>query len=77
MTCADPSWGYTRIQGVMATLGHTLGRGTIRRILKDHGIEPAFVRGKRMPWSMLLKAHWKALEHPTSSRWGCGVGRRC
>ena len=31
----------------MANLGHQLGRGTIRSILKDHGIEPA--------------PHWKAL----------------
>ena len=45
----------------MANLGHMLGRGTIRRILKDRGIEPAPRRGKGMPWSVFLKAHWKAL----------------
>jgi transposase InsO family protein len=45
----------------MANLGHTLGRGTIRRILKDRGIEPAPERGKGIPWSVFLKAHWKAL----------------
>jgi putative transposase len=55
------TWGYTRIQGAMANLGHELGRGTIRSILKDHGIEPAPERGKGMPWSVFLKAHWKAL----------------
>jgi putative transposase len=57
----NPSWGYTRIQGAMANLGHMLGRGTIRRILTDHEIEPAPLRGKRMPWSAFLKAHWKGL----------------
>ena len=57
----NPGWGYTRIEGTMANLGHKLARGTNRRILKDHGIEPAPERGKGMPWSVFLKAHWKAL----------------
>ena len=61
MAAENPSWGYTRIQGAMANLGHLLGRGTIRRILKDHGTEPAPVRSKDMPWSVFLKAHWQAL----------------
>jgi transposase InsO family protein len=61
MARENRGWGYTRIQGAMANLGHMLGRGTIRRILKDHGIEPAPQRGKGMPWSVFLKAHWKAL----------------
>ena len=61
MARENRTWGYTRIQGAMANLGHKLGRGTIRSILKDHGIEPAPERGKGMPWSVFLKAHWKAL----------------
>ena len=61
MARENPGWGYTRIRGAMANLGHVLGRGTIRRILKDYGIEPAPIRGKGMPWSVFLKAHWKAL----------------
>jgi putative transposase len=54
-------WGYTRIQGAMANLGHRLGRGTIRSILKAYGIEPAPDRGRTMPWSLFLKAHWRTL----------------
>lgn len=61
MASENPSWGYTRIQGAMRNLGHELGRGTIRGILKEHGIEPAPERGKGMPWSVFLRAHWKAL----------------
>jgi transposase InsO family protein len=38
-----------------------IGRGTIRRILKDHLIEPAPARGRRIPWSVFLKTHWKFL----------------
>jgi hypothetical protein len=61
MARENRSWGYTRIQGAMANLGYRLGRGTIRRILKDHGVEPAPERGKGMPWALFLKAHWKVL----------------
>jgi len=34
-------WGYQRIQGAMANLGHILAHTTIANILKRHGIEPA------------------------------------
>jgi transposase InsO family protein len=61
MARENGGWGYTRIQGAMANLGYKLGRGTIGRILKDHGIEPAPERGKGMSWSVFLKAHWKVL----------------
>ncbi len=61
MARENRGWGYTRIQGAMANLGHKLGRGTIGRILKDRGIEPAPERGKGMPWTVFLKAHWKVL----------------
>jgi len=37
----NPSWGYTRIRGALANLGHQVGRGTIANTLKEHGIEPA------------------------------------
>ncbi len=54
----NPSWGYTRMRGALAHLGHELGRNTIKRILCDHGIEPAPERRKRIPWKTFLKAHW-------------------
>src|SRR5215468_6892965 len=34
-------WGYRRIQGALANLGHDLAHNTIGNILKRHGIEPA------------------------------------
>jgi putative transposase len=55
------SWGYTRIQGALANLGHHVGRGTIANILKEHGIEPAPERDKHTSWSTFLKAHWECL----------------
>ena len=35
------SWGYRRIQGALANLGHDLAHNTVRNILKRHGIEPS------------------------------------
>lgn len=57
----NPSWGYTRIRGALRNLGHELGRNTIKRILHEHGIEPAPSRGKTMTWKTFLKAHAGAI----------------
>src|SRR5262245_26515671 len=39
-------WGYRRIQGALANLGHLLAHNTIADILRRHGIEP---RSRRQP----------------------------
>ena len=44
-----------------ATLGQKVSRSTVRRILKEQGIDPAPERSRRMPWSTFLKAHWEAI----------------
>ncbi len=54
----NPSWGYTRIRGALSNLGYELGRNTIKRILAEHGLDPAPKRGKTMPWKTFLKAHF-------------------
>ena len=36
----NPTWGYTRIQGALKNLGQRVGRSTIARILKAHGLPP-------------------------------------
>src|SRR5579859_1804047 len=61
MALENRSWGYTRIQGAMANLGHEVGRGTIANILREYGIDPAPERDKRIPWSTFLRAHWECL----------------
>jgi transposase InsO family protein len=61
MARENPRWGYTRIRGALANLGHTVSRGTSANILREHGLEPAPERGKRTPWSTFLKAHWGSL----------------
>ena len=57
MARENETWGYTRIRGALQNLGHKLGRNTIKRILQEHGIDPAPERGKRMPWGKFIKAH--------------------
>jgi hypothetical protein len=41
-----------------ALLGASTG---CRRIPKDHLIEPAPARGRRVPCSVFLRTHWKAI----------------
>jgi hypothetical protein len=57
MALENRSWGYTRIPGALANLGHQVGRGSIANILRENGIEPAPERGKHTPWSTFLQAH--------------------
>ena len=57
----NTSWGYTKLRDVIFTLGHEIGRATVRRILAEDGIEPAPERRKHMPWATFLRAHWGAI----------------
>jgi putative transposase len=57
----NPTWGYTRIRGALANLGHEVGRNTIKRILKDAGMEPAPERGKRTQWKTFIREHLGAI----------------
>ena len=61
MAVENPRWGYTRIRGALANLGHEIARNTVKRILQDHGIEPAPERVRRTPWQSFLQVHWDGL----------------
>jgi putative transposase len=61
MARANPGWGYTRIRGALYNLAHEIGRNTIKRILHEHGLEPAPERGKKTSWETFLKSHWAAI----------------
>jgi transposase InsO family protein len=55
----NPTWGYTRIRGALKNLGHRVGRSTIARILKAHGLSP--VPERPTSWQTFLRAHWGAI----------------
>ena len=61
MAVENPPWGYTRIRGALANVGHDIAPNTVKRILHDHGIEPAPERARRTPWKAFLQAHWDGL----------------
>src|SRR5258705_10876069 len=54
------SWGYRRIHGEMAGLGHKLAPSTVWQILKDAGIDPA-PRRAGQSWRAFLDAQTKTI----------------
>ena len=61
MAVENPQWGYTRIRGALSHLGHEIARTTVKRILHDHGIDPAPERSRRLPGKTFLQAHGEGL----------------
>jgi transposase InsO family protein len=57
----SPTWGYGRIQGRLANLGHHISDTTVAKILKAYGIEPAPERKRETTWKTFLSAHWDVL----------------
>lgn len=51
------SWGYGRIAGALANVGHEVSQNTVANILKKHGVEPAPTRNQGTPWADFIKSH--------------------
>ena len=61
MAADNERWGYSRIVGELSTLGVVVSRSSVRRILLEHGLEPAPERLEHMPWAKFLRTHWAGL----------------
>ena len=74
MVRENPTWGYDRIQGALANLGHEISDQTVGNILQAHGIEPVPERKRQTTWKTFLKAHWDelaAIDFTTVEVWTC------
>ena len=56
----NPTWGYRRIQGELATMGVRLAPSSVWEILRRHGIEPA-PRRSGPTWAEFLRAQAESM----------------
>jgi homeodomain-containing protein/integrase-like protein len=61
MARENSSWGYDRIVGALANLGHQVSDQTVGNILRRHGIAPAPKRSQITTWKDFLAAHMNVL----------------
>ena len=54
-------WGYDRITGALANLGHAVSDQTVGNILKRHGIPTAPERKRTTTWQEFIRAHREVL----------------
>jgi putative transposase len=55
------SWGYDRIVGALANLGHEVSDQTVGNVLRRHGIPPAPERKQTTTWTAFIRAHLAVL----------------
>ncbi len=57
MARENPSWGYDRIVGALANLGHRLSDQTVGNVLRRHGISPVPKRKQSVSWKSFIRSH--------------------
>jgi len=61
MAQENRSWGYDRLVGALANLGHTISDQTVGNILKRHGLPPAPERKTTTTWKEFIHTHMEVL----------------
>jgi len=61
MARENSSWGYDRIVGALANLGHIVSDQTVGNILRRYGIAPAPQRSQTTTWKQFIAAHMDVL----------------
>jgi transposase InsO family protein len=61
MAQENRAWGYDRIVGALANLGHTISDQTVGNILKRHGLPPAPERKTTTTWKEFIRTHLDVL----------------
>jgi putative transposase len=61
MARENSGWGYDRIVGALANLGHQVSDQTVGNILRRHGIAPAPQRAQTTSWKDFISAHMDVL----------------
>jgi putative transposase len=61
MAKENPNWGYTRIRDGLYQLEHEISRSTVKRILLEHGLEPAPERSRTTSWESFLRRQLGAI----------------
>jgi putative transposase len=57
----NPGWGYDRIVGALANLGHSVSDQTVGNILRRYGIAPAPKRSQKTTWKDFIASHMAVL----------------
>jgi putative transposase len=61
MAKENRSWGYDRIVGALANLGHEVSDQTVGNVLRRHGLSPAPERKHTTTWAEFIRAHLAVL----------------
>jgi hypothetical protein len=57
----NSGWGYDRIVGALANLGHPVSDQTVGNILRRYGIQPAPKRSQNTTWKDFIASHMSVL----------------
>src|SRR5438552_216098 len=61
MASENRDWGYDRIVGALANLGHEVSDQTVGNVLQRHGLPPAPERKRTTTWAEFIRAHLAVL----------------